>query len=725
MTTLQNPRKSLTSLMSSLGKSSDPEEKLVRDKKSDAALVAWLEGEFTKAKQARAKDERQWFTNLAMYFGKQNIQIISTPGSVQTFKLITPPAPYYRARPVINRIRPLIRTEVSKLTSQKPSAFVVPSSSEDRDLYAANAGEQIWDSIYHQKNLQKVLRRAVWWASVTGNGFIKSYWDDDTLDPNTDGLPGDICYEVVSPFHIFVPNLKLQDIEDQPMVIHAASHSREHIEMTYGIKIDNAKASTENFNEQFTQAMGIDSNSKNSGESVVVIEAWIKPNHYAKFPNGGLISVAGSQIIDVVENWPYTHNKYPFMHIQHVETGKFYAESTIVDLIPLQREYNRTRGQIIESKNKMAKPQLAAEMGSLDVSKMTSEPGQVVLYRPGFNPPTPIPLQSLPSYVLEEQDRIKMDMDEISGQHEVSRGQAPAGVTAATAIAYLQEQDDTKLSSTYDSIEENMEKMAHLTLCYVKQFWDTPRMIKVTGADQSFDVLAFQGSDLRDNTDIRMEAGSALPTSRAAKQAFVMDLMKLGFIDPNKGLEVMEIGGINKIYEQIQIDARQAQRENLRMAQATGEMLEEHHMAEMMKLEQDPVFVQKMQAEMIMQGPEGNLLDISQVAQGGPPMPIPIPLIVPVNSWDDHRLHIEKHNAYRKSQAFENLPPEAKKLFDDHVNEHIQRIMIGAQGAMGMDPAMLQMANNPETMNELTYREQTEQPGAGMAAPQPGMEQTV
>ena len=139
------------------------DEPLIRDKKKDQALVAWLDGEFKKAKDARNRDERQWFINLAMYFGKQNIQIIATPGAVQNYRLYTPPAPYYRARPIINRIRPLIRTEVSKLTSQKPSAFVVPASSEDRDLYAANAGEQIWDSLYHQKHLQKIL----YWLGLT------------------------------------------------------------------------------------------------------------------------------------------------------------------------------------------------------------------------------------------------------------------------------------------------------------------------------------------------------------------------------------------------------------------------------------------------------------------------------------------------------------------------------------------------------------------------------
>jgi hypothetical protein len=224
--------------------------------------------------------------------------------------------------------------------------------------------------------------------------------------------------------------------------------------------------------------------------------------------------------------------------------------------------------------------------------RLQTEPGQIILYRPGFQPPQPIPLQPLPQYVLEEQDRIKDDMNDISGQHEVSKGSAPPGVTAATAISYLQEQDDTKLSYSYTSIEEAVEKVAHQTLCYVQEFWDTKRKVKIAGDDGSFDVMAFEGADIRGNTDIRVEAGSSLPTSRAAKQAFIMDLMKMGFIDPQKGLEVMEIGGINKIYDSLQTDIRQAQRENLRMAAVTAETLAQYKQAKLQEVMADPAFAE-------------------------------------------------------------------------------------------------------------------------------------
>lgn len=689
----------MTSVNSSLKLVSDTDPEILSPD-LEKKLVVYVNEQFEKAKSERMRAERQWYLNLAFYFGKQNIVITDTPGVNRSFRLSTPPAPYYRSRPVINLIKPLMRTEMAKLTGQKPTAFVIPASSEDRDLFAAQAGEQIWDSLYRSKNIHKLFRRAVFWSSMTGNGFIKTWWDEDQEDKLSDVM-GDICYENITPFHFFVPDLKEPEIEDQPLCIHAANKDIGRLQAAYKKDFSIDKAKGELLEETFTTAMGLENSNSKKTDKTLVMECWAKPGATKLLPEGGMVTVAGPHVIAFHEGIPYGHDQYPFSHIRHVETGKFYGESVITDLIPLQREYNRTRGQIIESKNRMAKPQLAAEMGSVDPSKITSEPGQVILYRPGFNPPIPIQLQNLPSYVLEEQDRIKSDMNEISGQHEVSRGQTPAGVTAATAISYLQEQDESQLAYTFDSVEETYEKVAYQTLCIVKQYWDTARKVKVTGVDGAFDVLAFEGSDLGENTDIRVEAGSALPTSRAAKQAFIMDLMKMNFIDPNKGLEVMEIGGINKVFESIQVDIRQAQRENLKMAQVTPEILMQSQQEEMEKFLRSEYAASLAGQGLLQQGPDGDFIDMSPALQGMPPQPVIMPLAVPVNTWDDHRIHIETHNKYRKSQAFDNLTEEQKQLFEDHVKQHVSAIMVGAQGAGMMPPEAMGLINNPETVKEM------------------------
>jgi hypothetical protein len=343
---------------------------------------------------------------------------------------------------------------MSKLTSQKPSATIVPASSEDKDIYAAQAGEQIWQSLYQEKKIHAILRRTVFWASTTGNGFMKSYWDPNKVDNKgeelmspIDGQPmpvmGDIDYCAETPFHIFIPDLRAEDIEDQPWVIHAQMKNAEQLSQLYGQKIVREPGYPKLIEDDFLSVMGINENDKY--KNVMTLEVWVKPRQIQILPEGGMFVVVNDRVVFGVPYFPYNYGKFPIAKMGLIPTGKFYCDSTINDLIPLQREYNRVRGQIIEAKNRMAKPQLAAEMGSIDPTKVTSEPGQIIMYKPGYQAPTPIPLQDIPEYVLQEQDRIIADMDEISGQHEVSRGQSPTGVTAATAISYLQEQEDTKL----------------------------------------------------------------------------------------------------------------------------------------------------------------------------------------------------------------------------------------------------------------------------------------
>lgn len=633
--------------------------------KQQKRIVDWAKSQYERAKQARAGTERQWYLNLAFYFGKQNMVPRQNQSLITTASgtLYTPPAPYYRVRPVINRIRPTVRTELAKLTGQKPNAFVIPASSEDRDLFAAQAGEQIWDSIYRKHNIKRTLRKALFWTLVCGSGYIKSYWDPTKVDDENDQM-GELCFEAETPFHVFVPDLREQELEEQPFIIHAQLKSLDWVKLNFPLMKLNfpAKTGDEILEDSWLNMMG--ASSTNDQHKVLILECWVKPNKVSLFPQGAVFTVIGDELAQGMFGWPYEHKKYPFAKIDHIPGGKFYADSSIVDLIPLQREYNRTRGQIIEAKNRMAKPQLAAEKGSIDPSKITSEPGQVVLYTPGFNPPQPIPLQNLPSYVLQELDRILLDWSDIAGIHEVSQGQVPPGVSAATAISYLQEQDETKLSHTVESLEIAIEKTAQMTLSYVSQFWDASRTVKVTGLDGTFDAMAFRGSDLRGNTDIKVEAGSALPTSRAAKQALIMDFMKMGFIQPDEGMEVLELGGINKIYDRLQIDKKQAQRENLKMAKVSLDLLDLH-------LQQEMERITTQEADSLTD--DGVPLDENGA-------PIPPDLIVPVNTYDNHAVHIMVHNDYRKSQSFENQPQHIKELFDQHVNQHLASLEMMQMG---------------------------------------------
>lgn len=664
-----------------------------KDKDFENRVISWTRSAHLRCRTIRQQIERQWYLNLAFYAGKQNVQLVpvsNSNGSGVGVRLYIPPAPYFRARPVINRIRPIIRTEISRLTAQKPSATVVPSTNEDKDLSAAQAGEQIWDSVYRSQKIGNKFRQTILWTLTTGNGYIKTYWDQNKKSKQWQpyspeeaamvqkmGLPpekpadGDFCYEMITPFHLFVPDMMQEDIEDQPYVIQIQTRTPEWVKLNYGIEVPpNTMEATDILNDSFLNLVGAGEFKR---DSVICFEVWIKPGNVEFMPQGGMFTIIGNKLVQYVEGNPYVHQQYPFTKVPHIPSGRFYADSVITDLVAIQREYNRTRGQITENKNAMAHDRLLAAKGSIVASKITTEPGQVIEYNLGYPEPTPLPMQNLPAHVLQEIDRLLMDFEDISGQHQVSKGQVPSGVTAATAINFLQEQDESMLSTTYQGIEEAFEKIGYQTLCYVKQYWDTPRQIKVTGKDGTFNVLSFQGADLRDNTDIRVEAGSALPTSKSAKQAFLMDMMTQGFIPPEKGLELMDMGGVNRLYDEIRVDYAQASRENMRMAAVTQEQISQYAMTFVAK---DPMTGQP--------SPEGGLVD----PKTGEPLvdmagnPTEPPLIVPVNSFDAHQAHIQIHNTYRKSQEYEQLSQETKDLFEQHVNQHMMALgMIPGQPA--------------------------------------------
>jgi hypothetical protein len=719
-------------------------------------LVTWVHEEYAKCKEARQNIERQWHLNMHFMVGKQYVEQL-TGGNANGVagKLITPKAPPWRTRLVVNRVRSVIRTEIARLTSQKPNASVVPASSEDQDLFAAQAGEQIWESLYSTKKLHREYRRTAYWQTVTGNGFLKCWWDKEAVD-KLSKLKGDIAVRPVTPFHIFVPDLREEEIENQPYVMNVYTRPANVVKEQFGDLVGDLQGSVVSSNEIIDDANLNLTASTRQPDSVLIYEVWLKPGAYKEFPLGGLVQVVDKYVVNVIDTGiPYAHGEYPFIHFTHIPTGNFYAASVIEDIISLQREYNRTRSQLIEAKNRTAKPQLMAPLGSIDPSKMTTEPGQVILYRPGMAPPTPLPIQPVPNYVLQELERILADIEDITAQHQVSKGSAPAGVTAATAISYLQERDDTVLSPSYASVEEGYEKLARHVLSHVVQYWDQERTVKVAGDDGAFDTLVLRGADIASGTDIRMEGGSALPVSKAARQAFLMDLLDRGAIPPDQGLRLMDMGGMKSLYDELAIDQRQAQRENLKM-----KLIEEDLILQW-ESQRDQAAAFATQAQMMMgsdptaQGLPGDFpplppdlaaqngdpnqpsmndpaaqadpnapidpinppdpntdpaaMAMDPMASMGPPppitnpngtvqspnnldpetgLPLDMPLLVPVNTWDNHPVHIEIHNRFRKGQAFEKLSDAHKRLFEAHVALHAEALNSAsmAAGAMGMPP---------------------------------------
>jgi hypothetical protein len=645
---------------------------LNRFKKKEEAgkLVAWVKAEYEKAKQARKQEELDWYLQLAFYNGNQ-YHTWSKKGNATV--LSEEPNPQNTPRLVINRIEPIIRTEIAKTSSGHPSATVIPASNDDDDLMAASAAEQVWQALYDKNNFQtEIIQKSEFWRATCGNAYIKTYWDTTKkevspvpiMDPFTGAKTirqqvvsqGDVQYEVVSPFHLFVPDLAEENIENQPYLFNVYTKSEQWVKNAFKDVLPPDYVPTKVSSSEIVDAAMFDMRGSDLSkpDAVLVIEMWAKPNGCPYLPKGGLITIVDNEIVQFAENGiPYTHKMYPFAHTYSIPTGKFYRRSVIKSLVPLQQELNRTRSQIVQAKNLMSKPQMFYAEGSTDPKKITARAGIYIPIRPGFPFPSPVPIQALPSYVLQEVDRLQADFEDISGQHQVSRGES-GGVTAATAINYLQERDDAYLTTIFSSIEAAVEKTAKQSLSLFIQYVDQPRLVKTVGSDGAFDAAILSGADIASGNDIRVESGSALPTSKSARQALITEWMKMGFIQPQDGLRILDMGMLKQYYNLLKIDENHAQRENLTMKRLTPDEING--------------FYEEWQAGAAA-GDEDKIVP-GQVDANGQPVPLAAPSVVQVHDYDNHAVHIEIHNRFRKSQSFETMPDEIRAEFAKHIAMH-------------------------------------------------------
>lgn len=608
----------------------------------DQKLVESYCSKFEACSRARRKYEQEWYTNLAFYFGKHYVQWTRSATGLNTSMVIPAAAPW-RVRLIINRLKPVIRKEIAKINKERPIFDVLPSSPDDEDIAKARTGKAIADLLLGGSEFHQARRQMIFWAATTGTGFKKVHMKSEE----------DIEYIAPTPFHLWVPNLEEPNIQRQPFVTHGVSQDPSYLKAKWGVDLDPDEG-IENSHQKFLTSIGVERKSSEIGE-VFTKEFWVKP--CSDFPDGAFFVIANKQLLYMQEGipeieidpvtgdelkdpegnaipkkripsnvlmgdaptskFPYKHGRYPFVKLDHGSTGRFYGESTLVDLIPVQREYNRSRSQTVEARNLTSKPQYVVPKGSVDVTKLVSRPGLVIEFTPGFDPPKALEQPELPSYVFQDQDRSISDMDYISNQFEVTQGRAPAGVEAASAIAYLQEENDSILGPTIDSLEEAVEDIGYQSLELAKQYWPDEKMVKVVSGSQVYEVFQFKRNSLPDEIDFKVERGSMQPKSSAAQRAFIMELVNSGAIPPIEGLKYLDMGITGKLYEDLQVDVRQVERENFKMKNS---------------------------------------------------------MTIEINEFDNDEIHAVSHAKFMKTQSYESLEEPVKAIFMQHYMQHMIRL---------------------------------------------------
>jgi hypothetical protein len=139
-------------------------------------------------------------------------------------------------------------------------------------------------------------------------------------------------------------------------------------------------------------------------------------------------------------------------------------------------------------------------------------------------------IQSQPNApeVYAFRNNLKEEMQTIYGNHGISRGEVPKGITAATALQFLNELESER--STTDIAKHGflVQDLARMSISVAGDFYDVEdgRMLRIVGENNKFLIRHFDAANLHKSYDIRFDNSSGLPETKAAKTQRILDAMQ-------------------------------------------------------------------------------------------------------------------------------------------------------------------------------------------------------
>lgn len=622
------------------------------------STVAELDRHLNESRNVRRAFEPAWFLNLAFVVGNQWVAFDGT-------QLFEPELEDWRAKLVDNRILPSVRREIAKMTKAKPVWVGVPRDQSDRELSAARLRERVYEHYYRELKAGRKLRSALRWSRSTGAGFWKICWDDTKgsavevlldaqgqVEKDENGRPitadrlqvlppdlraqlagrtkqihmGEPMLDVRTSFQMFPHPLADENgLDSSEWLIDEGIHSPDYVRRHWNVDLpSDAVASAGAVESRLQRAVG--GRSSDSYKGVRVREFWALPG--SEFPNGKWIVWAGNQVLHEGDN-PYPW--LPYVMFPGIPVpGRFWPTSIAEQERSPQTERNKRLSQMSENADRIGNPPLRIPSSAADnddIENWQGLPGEKLVFDDTGTPnsgPSFLQVPELPNYVIQLLSLTDESIREISSQHEVSAASVPAGVTAASAINLLLEQDDTVLGPDIDDMVEAIEGAGQRLLWQLAHFADDQRIARIAGPEGMWDFESWRGSELGDCLSDSVQVGSGVPQSKAAKQAALQEVLNMiaqsGIpVDERslrRFLQEYQVAGLEQLFARIGVDERQVARENQLLAK--GEQLN-------------------------------------------------------INEYDDDPAHVAGHEEFQKGSAYAQLDQLVKGSFQAHVELHKQR----------------------------------------------------
>jgi len=680
----------------------DPLEDLAEQSPDDKKIVAHIRSKIDLVRQtnSRIAIEGVYLTNVAYLLGFDGVYYDTT---YRQFKNTDPKRKLTRSRFKVNKILPLIQNRLSRLTQSPPKYDVRPNSNSTEDKDSARLALQILNDVFDRQRFDEKRQELLMATMQGGHAYVQVLWDPTLgkpmIDPDSGelvGYEGDVRFEVLNCLEVF-PDPLAKTIDECQWIIKAKVRKLEYFQEKYPERGHAVKeedtwllSSLYDLKSNALTSVGIVGAQTHDQMRDSAIELVYYEKRSKDYPNGRMIVCASGVLLEdkALPVGQYDIVKFDDMIIG----GRYNSESVITHLRPIQDQYNVTRTKMAEWVRKLLAGKYAVPDGANLKQESLTNDTEVVEYTPvpnaeGGGMPVAMNIPQIPPYAYKDLETADTELDYISGVNEVSRGVLPSASIPASGLAFLQEQDQTRIGVQTTRNESGYARIGELALRYVGDNYVMPRLLKLAGQGLEYTVKEFVGADIRDNYDVIVVPGSTLPTSKVLRRQDIMTAWQTGLLGNPQDQKVrmkvfqnLEYGEIEDMWKEQALDEAQV----------------------------------KYSIECIEEGK-----------------------IPPMDEFDNHTFHLMEMNNYRKTDKYKELDKAKQGIFkyvmEWHIqamtgimNPQIQQSRMMAEQALKQLPQQGQMIQN--TINQLHpgspqnqgQMPQMPQPAQAPQAPPPG-----
>ena len=455
-----------------------------------------------------------------------------------------------------------------------PEPNILPREPDDRQ--EARILSKILPVILEQNGFEKTYSEAMWQKLKTGTGAYKVFWD-----PEKAGGLGDIAIERVDLLNVFWEPGK-SDIQDSRYLFHTRLEDNDRLEEEYPQLKGKLK------NSGFTATRFLYDDAVPTDGKSTVIEVYYKKRvgagqvlHYCRYVGDTLLYASENQTgEDGYAPGLYDHGRYPFVFdslfpVEGSPCGYGYIDlcrnsQTQIDLMQTAflkntmvgatpRYFQRSDGAVNEEEFLNLANPIVHVNGNLGEDSL-----RMVEYRP------------LSGHYLNMRTSIINELRETSGNTETSVGLANAGVTAASAIAALQEASGKGSRDSTRASYRAYGEIIDLCIELIRQFYELPRQFRITGRLGAEEFVSYDNAGLRPQEqgvlggvelglrqpvfDIRVIPQKGSAYTRLTQNELALQFYQLGFFAPQQSdqalacMSMMEFEGRDELMQRLAVN---------------------------------------------------------------------------------------------------------------------------------------------------------------------------